>query len=102
MKKAVMEIEEIDHLLCCAHTLQLVIGKGLLLVKQLMKDLVKILQPFANAMKMLGGSKYTTMSYMFPAISSFKKLLNIIYDAQININLDNSNTVFNDDQEFQE
>ncbi|CAG8736946.1 20971_t:CDS:1 [Racocetra persica] len=39
---------------------------------------------------------------MFPAISSLKKLLNITYNAQININLDDSNTVFDDDQEFQE
>ncbi|CAG8616145.1 8992_t:CDS:2, partial [Racocetra persica] len=34
---------------------------------QLIDNLVKILQPFANTTKMLGGSKYTTMSYMFPA-----------------------------------
>ncbi|CAG8494321.1 1220_t:CDS:10 [Dentiscutata erythropus] len=69
---------------------------------QLMKDLIKILQPFADATKLLGGSKYTTMSYMYPAISSLKKLLKITYNTQIDINLDDTNTVFDDDQEFQE
>ncbi|CAG8522756.1 30982_t:CDS:2 [Gigaspora margarita] len=57
---------------------------------QLMKDLVKILQSFADVTTMLEGSKYTTMSHMFPAISSLKKLFNITYNAQININLDDS------------
>ncbi|CAG8814709.1 6900_t:CDS:2, partial [Dentiscutata erythropus] len=67
-----------------------------------MKDLIKVLQPFANATKMLGGSKYTTILYVFPTILSLKKLLNITYDTQVNINFDNSNTAFNDDQELKE
>ncbi|CAG8625087.1 1527_t:CDS:1, partial [Dentiscutata erythropus] len=68
---------------------------------QLMDDLVKILQPFANATKMLGGSKYATMSYMFPAISSLKKLLNVDTSTQITIDLDSSNTAFDDDLDLQ-
>ncbi|CAG8831175.1 5856_t:CDS:1, partial [Racocetra persica] len=69
---------------------------------QLIIDLVKVLQSFANTTKMLGGSEYATMSYMFLAISSLKKLLNITCDAQFNPDLDNSDTVFDNNQEFQE
>ncbi|CAG8789289.1 6716_t:CDS:1 [Cetraspora pellucida] len=69
---------------------------------QLMDDLVKILQPFANATKMLGGSKYATMSFMFTAISSLKKLLNIDNNIRITVDLDDSNTVFDDNLDLQE
>ncbi|CAG8789788.1 3578_t:CDS:2, partial [Cetraspora pellucida] len=98
MIKAINKIEGVNQLACSTHTLQLVVSKGLLPIKTLvlMDDLVKILHPFANTTKMLGGSKYTTMSFMFTAISSLKKLLNIDNNIQITVDLDNSNTVFDD------
>ncbi|CAG8809719.1 2084_t:CDS:2, partial [Racocetra persica] len=58
--------------------------------------------PFANATKILGGSKYSTMSFMFTAISSLKKLLDIDNNVQITVDLDDSNTVFDDDLDLQE
>ncbi|CAG8733783.1 21218_t:CDS:2 [Cetraspora pellucida] len=164
MIKTINEIEGVNQLACSAHTLQLVVDKGLLPVKtlvvqaseqleskqalldqivcsninknheylqaiidvltrwnstylawvqilklkptieimQLMDDLVKILQSFANATKMLGGSKYTTILFMFTAISLLKKLLNIDNNIQITVDLDDSNTVFNDNLDLQE
>ncbi|GES76468.1 zinc finger BED domain-containing protein 1-like [Rhizophagus clarus] len=104
MVKSAQLISGLIRIPCTAHTLQLVIGKGLLPAediinimitalcidsdKQAKKDgkwlkdinltedewnaiseLVPILEPFANATELLGGSQYATVSFMYPAIN---------------------------------
>ncbi|CAG8518941.1 5877_t:CDS:2, partial [Cetraspora pellucida] len=50
--------------------------------------------------KLILDTSYLSFDEMF--INSLKIMLNITYDTQVNVNLDNANTAFDDDQEFQE
>ncbi|CAG8553799.1 19143_t:CDS:2 [Gigaspora margarita] len=51
---------------------------------------------------MLGKGEYAAMFYMFSDKFSLRKLLNIANNTQVPIDLDNSDTVFNKDQELKE
>ena len=69
----------------------------------LIHDLIPILQPFAAATEILGGSNYCTHSIMNPILIDIKKRLHPLTQdgigaaGRININNNNDETVFDED-----
>ncbi|GES82766.1 ribonuclease H-like domain-containing protein [Rhizophagus clarus] len=123
MKKYVQDMEGMEQLEYTAHTLQLIIGKGLLNelkreialqneeednkqdeqdIIDLLRDLRPILRPFAEATDLLGGSNYCTFSIINPILTQIKK--QFASPALHNVN-HNYETAFDDiiddnDQQF--
>jgi hypothetical protein len=73
---------------------------------EVIKDLIPVLQPFANATDYLGGSKYCTYSTMIPTlINIFNKLKPLTPNGEKNaaeISLTNSENVFDDQISIQD
>jgi hypothetical protein len=69
----------------------------------LIRDLIPVLQPFAAATEILGGSNYCTHSIMNPILIDIKKRLHPLTQEgtrvaeQININGNNNETAFDED-----
>src|SRR6266536_1592286 len=69
----------------------------------LIRDLIPILQPFAAATEILGGSNYCTHSIMNPILIDIKKRFHPLtregtrVAKQIDINSNNNETAFDDD-----
>ena len=62
------------------------------------KQLIKVLEPFASGTELLEGSKYATISFMYDAITEIKKGVYSTYDIESeDIDLTNYTTVFDDD-----
>lgn len=63
------------------------------------KQLIKILEPFASGTELLEGSKYATISFMYDAIAELKKGVYSAHDMlePDDIDLANFTTVFDDD-----
>ena len=61
------------------------------------KQLIKVLEPFASGIQLFEGSKYVTISFMYDAITEIK---NGVYNTYIQdecIDLTDHATVFDDD-----
>jgi len=62
------------------------------------KQLIKILEPFASGTKLLEGSKYATINFMNDVIAKIKKRISSNHDINPEeIDLTNPTTVFDDD-----
>lgn len=61
-----------------------------------LKKLTNILEKFAEATEILGGSNYTTISLMYQALEVIKKELYISTEESVVIDLTTLNTVFDD------
>ncbi|CAG8511256.1 16875_t:CDS:2, partial [Cetraspora pellucida] len=127
MIKAINIIKNIDRILYAAYTLQLAIRKGLkpakILVirtkrlinfllsskqterlieaqKQILEQLTNLLAPFAEATTLLGGSTYSTLSFMLSAIKvllqNCKPKANDYEDYQIESEFDNDKINYDD------
>ena len=67
------------------------------------RQLIKVLEPFASGTELLEGSKYATISFMYDAITEIKKGVYSTYDMEPeDIDLTNHTTVFNDDVGIEE
>ncbi|CAG8802304.1 13636_t:CDS:2, partial [Racocetra persica] len=61
------------------------------------KNLVTILEPFAEATEFLGGSKYTTISFMYSAINTIMNNLILTDDIELRqVDYKDNEDVFND------
>ena len=60
--------------------------------------LTAVLKPFAEATELLGGSKYTTISFMYSAIMVIKQGLSLTETS--NIDFDSSDDAFEDDIDY--
>lgn len=67
----------------------------------LLADLTKVLKQFHNATNLLGGSQYSTISFMYTAIMTIKQNLNIDTDGE-NINYTYLPDAFDDDPDLQD
>lgn len=68
-------------------------------------ELIPILEPFANATELLGGSQYATVSFMYPAINVITKGVKPS-DSNSNevevVDFTEPNTAFDDDVEYED
>ena len=66
---------------------------------KLMKQLTKLLQPFYDATKLLGGEKYATASFMYYVVATLQVK---VFPTEIEtVDLTNNNNAF-DDVEFED
>jgi hypothetical protein len=61
-----------------------------------LKKLTNILEKFAEATEILGGSNYTTISFMYQALEIIKKDINVLIEEPVEIDLTTQNTVFDE------
>ena len=68
-------------------------------------ELIPILEPFANATELLGGSQYATVSFMYPAINVITKGVkpsdSNSNDVEV-VDFTEPNTAFDDDVEYED
>ncbi|GES78570.1 hypothetical protein RCL_jg21475.t1 [Rhizophagus clarus] len=64
--------------------------------KDIIKDLLEILGPFAKLTEILEGTKYATMSYIYPGITKLKCMFNSIINS--NLDLETNNNMFENHQ----
>ncbi|GES92498.1 zinc finger BED domain-containing protein 1-like [Rhizophagus clarus] len=67
---------------------------------KLMKQLTKILQPFYDATKLLGGEKYATASFMYYVVATLQ--IKVIPKEVEVVDLTNDDDAFDDDIEFED
>ena len=67
---------------------------------KLMKQLTKLLQPFYDATKLLGGEKYATASFMYYVVATLQTKV-IPKEIEV-VDLTNDNDAFDDDVEFED
>ena len=74
----------------------------------LIQDLIPVLQPYAEATELLGGSSYCTHSMMNPILINIKKRFHpstsrgVAAAEKININFGDNNTAFDEDMAVEE
>jgi hypothetical protein len=68
-----------------------------LILVTVIKQLIDVLELFASATKLLKGSKYATISFMYDVITAIKNGVQSTYDAEPDIDLTYPTTVFDDD-----
>ncbi|PKC02735.1 hypothetical protein RhiirA5_380742 [Rhizophagus irregularis] len=65
---------------------------------EIMRDLLEVLGPFAELTEKLEGTKYATMSYMYPGIAKLKKRFCQTTEFNNNLDLETNNHAFEENQ----
>ncbi|PKY46940.1 hypothetical protein RhiirA4_521324 [Rhizophagus irregularis] len=65
---------------------------------EIIRDLLKVLGPFAELTEKLEGTKYATMSYMYPGIAKLKKHFRPTTEFNNNLDLETNNHAFEEHQ----